>query len=94
MAEEGLIARYHGGAASVSTTENTAYQDRQVLNLGSKREIAKLVAEHIPEGASLFINIGTTNEEVAHALSGHKSLKIITNNLHVAEICAANQGLR
>ncbi|RCK33181.1 DeoR family transcriptional regulator [Thalassospira xiamenensis] len=92
MAEEGLVARYHGGAASLSTTENTAYTDRQVLNLGSKREIAKLVAQHIPEGASIFINIGTTNEEVARALSSHKSLKIITNNLHVAQICAANPG--
>lgn len=92
MAEEGLIARYHGGAASQSTTENAAYTDRQVLNLDAKRKIARLVAQHIPEGASLFINIGTTTEEVARALSEHKNLKIITNNLHVAEICAANPG--
>ena len=75
MAEEGLIARYHGGAASQSTTENTAYTDRQVLNLDAKRKIARLVAQHIPEGASLFINIGTTTEEVARALSDHKLFK-------------------
>jgi DeoR family glycerol-3-phosphate regulon repressor len=91
MSEEGLIARYHGGAASISTTENAAYTERQVLNLDAKRKIADLVTDHIPDGASLFINIGTTTEEVARALSGGtKNLKIITNNLHVAEICAAN----
>jgi DeoR family glycerol-3-phosphate regulon repressor len=34
----------------------------------------------------LFINIGTTTEEVAKALLGHEGLRIITNNLNVATI--------
>ncbi|MFX8992020.1 DeoR family transcriptional regulator, partial [Acinetobacter baumannii] len=33
---------------------------------------------------SLFINIGTTTEEVARALSGHEQLMVIPNNLNVA----------
>ena len=36
------------------------------------------------DNASLLINIGTTTEEVAKALSGHSGLLVITNNLHVA----------
>ncbi|MEG2172443.1 MAG: DeoR family transcriptional regulator, partial [Desulfovibrionaceae bacterium] len=36
------------------------------------------------------INIGTTTEEVAHALLMHKNLRILTNNLNVALICARN----
>jgi DeoR family transcriptional regulator, glycerol-3-phosphate regulon repressor len=38
----------------------------------------------IPDNSSLFINIGTTTEEVAKALSVHSGLLVITNKLHVA----------
>ena len=53
---------------------------------------AELVARHIPDEASLFINIGTTTEAVARALLGHSRLKVITNNLNVARILAENEG--
>jgi DeoR family glycerol-3-phosphate regulon repressor len=49
------------------------------------------VAQHIPDEASLFINIGTTTEEVARALLQHRRLKVITNNLNVAGILADNE---
>ena len=48
------------------------------------------MAEQIPDNASLFINIGTTTEEVAKALAGHKNLRVITNNLNVATLLCAN----
>ena len=35
--------------------------------------------------SSLFINIGTTTEEVARALVHHQGLLVITNNIHVAQ---------
>jgi DeoR family glycerol-3-phosphate regulon repressor len=38
----------------------------------------------IPNKSSLFLNIGTTTEEVAAALTSHKDLLVITNNLNVA----------
>lgn len=50
-----------------------------------------MVVENIPNHASLFINIGTTTEEVAKALSDHKGLKVITNNLNVASILGRNE---
>ena len=84
LCSRGLLRRYHGGAGLASSTENVAYSDRQVLNRDEKIRIAQLVAQQIPDNASLFINIGTTTEEVAKALSAHKNLRIITNNLNVA----------
>jgi DeoR family glycerol-3-phosphate regulon repressor len=42
------------------------------------------VASQIPDGATLFIDIGTTPEAVAHALLEHNDLRIVTNNLNVA----------
>ena len=90
MSEEGLLHRYHGGAAVHSSVENMAYATRQILFPEEKRHIARLVAGHIPDRASLFINIGTTTEEVARALAGHSGLRVITNNLNVAIIMSGS----
>lgn len=90
LSKRGLIHRYHGGAGADSSTENVAYTERQVLCYKEKQKIAKMVAAQIPDHASLFINIGTTNEAVAHALCSHKRLRIITNNLNVATILSSN----
>lgn len=86
LAEQNLLRRYHGGAAQVSSTVNSAYAERQVMQHAEKERIAQSVASIIPNGSSLFINIGTTNEEIAKALLNHQALKIVTNNLHVAAI--------
>ena len=90
LCEEGLLRRYHGGAGLPSTVENIAYSTRQVICLDEKIRIAKMVASHIPDQSSLFINIGTTTEEVAKALRDHRGLRIITNNLNVAAILSQN----
>lgn len=91
LAEAGFADRYHGGVRmTASTTENIAYRRRQQLNADAKRLIAKTVAEHVPEGCSLILNIGTSTEAVAKALLNHKSLRVITNNLNVAAILADN----
>lgn len=90
LCEQGLLRRYHGGAGLPSSVENIAYTDRQVLHLEEKRRIAEMVARYIPNQASLFINIGTTNEEVAKALLDHQGLRVITNNLNVAAMLSAN----
>jgi DeoR family glycerol-3-phosphate regulon repressor len=84
-----LIRRYHGGAGLPSSIENMAYAARQVLFHEEKRRIAELAAQHIPNNASLFINIGTTTEEVAKALSRHRRLRVITNNLNVANVMSS-----
>ena len=90
LCDQALLRRYHGGAGLPSSVENLAYSTRQVLCLEEKRQIARLLAGHIPDRASLFINIGTTTEEVAKALLDHKRLRIITNNLNVASIMSSN----
>jgi DeoR family glycerol-3-phosphate regulon repressor len=79
------VRRHHGGASS-SSTKNSDYSDRLSFNMGSKNRIAEGVARSIPNGASLFINIGTTTEAIARALLHHEDLQIVTNNLHVAAI--------
>ena len=91
LSEQGHLCRYHGGAAMPTSTENVAYNERKVLCFKEKQKIAHLLAQHIPNNASLFINIGTTTEAIAHALSNHSRLRVITNNLNVASIMSANE---
>ena len=93
LSEEGAINRYHGGAGVSSSTENVAYTSRKVLCLREKQCIAKMVADKIPNNASLFINIGTTTEEIAKALYAHQRLRVITNNLNVAATLSGNENI-
>ncbi|SDZ80287.1 transcriptional regulator, DeoR family [Desulfuromusa kysingii] len=90
LGDKQLLTRYHGGAGVSSSIENVEYSTRQIMNLEEKQQIAKLTANHIPDRASIFINIGTTTEEIAKALLHHNGLKIITNNLNVAAILRSN----
>ncbi len=88
LSENGMVLRFHGGAGLTVSTENVDYANRKVLCLAEKRRIAKLVSSHIPTRASIFMNIGTTTEEVAKTLINHERLRVITNNLNVAKLLA------
>ncbi len=91
LSEARLLERFHGGVRlPSSTTENIAYRQRQALNQEAKQRIARAVAQAVPNGCSLLINIGTTVEAVARELLQHKGLRVITNNLNVAAILCDN----
>jgi DeoR family transcriptional regulator, glycerol-3-phosphate regulon repressor len=91
MAEDGLLARFHGGVrVPSSTTQNIEHQQRENLNADGKTRIAKAVAAAVPNDCSLILNIGTTTEAIAKALINHNGLRVITNNLNVASILSVN----
>ncbi len=85
-----LLQRFHGGAGQPTSVENEPYDKRLQAFADAKHDIGAQVAAHIPNGSSLFLNIGTTTEMVAQALIHHKDLRIVTNNLHVAMIFSKN----
>lgn len=66
--------------------QNAAYYSRRQISALEKAAIGRHAASLIPNNCSLFINIGTTAEEVARSLIHHKELLVITNNIHVATI--------
>lgn len=90
LAEAGRLERVHGGAVLPSGTSNVAYEERRALNTAAKRAMAQACAAKIPNGISLFLNIGTSTEAVAQELLHHSELMVITNNMNVARILAAN----
>ncbi|MGY5450995.1 DeoR/GlpR family transcriptional regulator [Agarivorans sp. MS3-6] len=87
LAEQKLIHRHHGGASLLaSSVVNDSYSNRKIKQHLEKESIALKIAEQIPNGASLFLDIGTTAETIARALLNHRDLRIITNNIHVAAL--------
>jgi DeoR family glycerol-3-phosphate regulon repressor len=84
LCERRSLTRIHGGAIIASGVENLAYEARRFVAADEKKAIGAAAAALIPNGCSLFINIGTTTEEVASALTSHEDLLVITNNLNVA----------
>ena len=88
LAEQKMILRHHGGAALPSSSVNTSWHDRKATQTAEKERIARRV------GATLFIDIGTTPEAVAHALLDHHDLRIVTNNLNVANTLMVKEDFR
>ncbi|MEL6766815.1 MAG: DeoR/GlpR family DNA-binding transcription regulator [Pseudomonadota bacterium] len=94
LCEARLLARVHGGAVLESGVANLVYETRRALAADAKTEIARLAAEEVPEGATLFLGIGTTTEAVARALGDRRDMLIVTNNLNVAHILSENESLQ
>ena len=90
LAESGRLERVHGGAVIPSGVVNIVYDERRRLNEAGKKNIAVACAASIPNGASVFMNIGTSTEAVARELLDHENLLVVTNNLNIANTLAAN----
>ena len=90
LSQKGLLQRHHGGAGLPPGLEGLAYSNRKIRNAQQKSLIGNAIAARIPNGASLFIDIGTTMEAVAVALTGHEGLRVITNHIGVVSIFCEN----
>lgn len=90
LAEANKLERVHGGAILPSGTTNIEYDERRNLNQASKLAMARACARHIPEGCSIFMNIGTSTEAVARELLEHRDLMVVTNNMNIANILIDN----
>lgn len=93
LARRAMLARVHGGAVVTSGTDNLDHAARRQFASGAKAAIGVAAARLVPDGASLFINIGTTTEAVAQALTRHRDLLVITNNLNVVDILAHSSSI-
>ncbi len=90
LSEAGHLDRVHGGAIARTGVANIGYDQRRRMNEGAKAAIARACAAAIPDNSSLILNLGTTTEAVARELLQHRNITVVTNNLNVANILAAN----
>ena len=65
---QGLVARVHGGVHLKDWGPETSFAQRLLVGPGAKRRVAEAVARLLPDGASLFLDVGSTTAYVAQAL--------------------------
>lgn len=85
LAGRAMLSRVHGGAVITSGVANIDYEQRRLVAADAKTRIGAAAAALIPNGASVFIGIGTTAEAVARALVHHRELMVVSNNLNIVD---------
>lgn len=88
LEERCVLQRFHGGAGLNEQPVRAGFELKSETAKESKLAIAKAVARIIPDGASVFLDVGTTVNAVAQALTERKGLRIFTNNLQAALVLA------
>ncbi|RKQ72294.1 DeoR/GlpR family DNA-binding transcription regulator [Oceanibaculum indicum] len=83
-----LLQRFRGGAGARENTVRLGYTEKRARNQEGKAAIGRIAAEHIGNGDSLFLDVGTTVEAVALAITGLSGLRVVTTSLASAMILA------
>ncbi|MDT8855584.1 DeoR/GlpR family DNA-binding transcription regulator [Paracoccaceae bacterium Fryx2] len=91
---EGLVTKVHGGVHLRDWGPEPTFAQRFVQNPAAKRRIAAHLAAMIADGASLFLDVGSTTAYVAQALRQHRELLVVTNSLAVAQALASRNANR
>ena len=82
LADKGLVLRRQGEVLPFPEQENIGYDQRQIVNVAGKRQIAARAVSLVQDHQALFLGTGTTVEQLADVLSDKQGLHIMTNNLH------------
>jgi DeoR family glycerol-3-phosphate regulon repressor len=92
LAEAGRVMRFHGGASLLAGTDYIEFDARKQIAREQKRRIGQTTARQIPDNTAILLNAGTTTVEVALGLGNHLGLKIIVDNVSVANEIKAFTG--
>lgn len=86
MDAAGLLQRFHGGAGSARQAQalRLGHGRKLAIAADSKRRIAEEAARLVPAGAVVYLDVGTTLEAVAAALSALEDLVVFTNSMRAA----------
>lgn len=91
LADEGLILRTYGGAASVSVhAPEESLEQRSHSFQAEKDAIGQAAAAHVAAGDTVFLDAGTTTAALAKVLAGRQDIRVITNNLLVVQALAGS----
>lgn len=89
----GLLQRFHGGAGVAEDSVRLGYREKQEIAIGPKARIGKRAAGLLPDGASVYLDVGTTVEAVAMALVGRTLGAVYTNSMSAAGILAQGKSV-
>jgi DeoR/GlpR family transcriptional regulator of sugar metabolism len=85
LAENGLIARAHGGASAPAQGHYPSLSERSGARTGERERIGRRAAELVREGETVMIDSGSTTIQAARALAWLGTpCTVITNSIPVA----------
>lgn len=90
LEQGGKVRKLHGGAALATPLDTVTYRQRRTDRADEKARIAAAASELIPNGATVFLDTGTTCEAIARALADKQDLHIVTYSLRAAAIISEN----
>ena len=83
MAAEGLLARVHGGALPIQPALPD-FAARKTVASSEKKRLGQLAATLVRAGEIVFLDGGTTNAEIAHALPRDFAFTVVTHSPTIA----------
>ena len=91
LAAQKRIVRTYGGALTEFAQRFPSFREREHKHARAKHRIAAAARAHIEPGTTCFLDSGTTVFALAGELRRHPvlGLRIVTNNLPVAELLSA-----
>ena len=80
----GVVRKVHGGAVTLQNKYEQSLAARFEQGIPQKHEVARLAAELIPPGSTLFVDFGTTTNAFAEHIKHLSDLTILTNSHLIA----------
>lgn len=88
LADDGVVRKFHGGAALIENFREGPFAKRQSESVQSKRIVARAAAALYQPGDSIFIDTGSTTIVFAEELARLSGITVITNGPRIAHILA------
>lgn len=89
----GLLQRFHGGVGAPGDRVRVGYRHKQAIAIDSKLRIGALAAGLVPDGAAIYLDVGTTIEALARELLGKPLRVVFTNNMPAALLLGGDQSV-
>ncbi len=94
LARSDLVRRVHGGSYLPDSGRGEGVFSRLGLRQGEKARIGAAAVALIPDGACVFLDVGSTTGFVAQSLNARQGLDIVTNSLNAVQALAEQPGNR
>lgn len=91
---KGLLRRIHGGAVLPRLDQEQPLSEREKLYPRAKARIAEIAERLLHDGASVFLDTGTTTLALARRLTAIRNLTVTTNSLDIAMLLGRQPGRR
>ncbi len=88
LESEGRIARTYGGALLRERFHERSFTESVHLNRAAKSRMARAAADLLPDGATVFLDAGTTCLALARLLVGRGPRTVFTRGLEAAALLA------